>query len=205
MADKYKTILLFGAPGSGKGTQGKVLGSVPGYYHCSCGDVFRNMDVNSELGKVFLQYSTKGLLVPDDFTVKLWQDAINKHAASGKYKPNRDLLILDGIPRTLAQAQIMDDLIDVLVVVHLVCHDQEKMIDRLRRRALKENRKDDADENVIRKRWSVYEAETQPVLGHYPQSLIAEVDAVQTPGQVLRDALNVVLPIHEKAFPPYAG
>ena len=51
MADRqFKTVLLFGAPGSGKGTQGKILGSIPGFYHLSCGDVFRTIDIHSEIG-----------------------------------------------------------------------------------------------------------------------------------------------------------
>ena len=56
MPERYKTILLFGAPGSGKGTQGKVLGTVPGFYHCACGDVFRSIDITTELGKIFYEY-----------------------------------------------------------------------------------------------------------------------------------------------------
>ena len=52
---KLRTILLFGAPGSGKGTQGKILGTIPGYYHCACGDVFRNLNADSRLGHVFLE------------------------------------------------------------------------------------------------------------------------------------------------------
>ena len=58
--DKIKTILLFGAPGSGKGTQGKMLGTLPGFRHLACGDVFRSIDLNSEVGKVFLKHSSQG-------------------------------------------------------------------------------------------------------------------------------------------------
>ena len=54
---RYKTVLLFGAPGSGKGTQGKVLGSLPHFFHCACGDVFRSLDKSSPLGKLFTQFS----------------------------------------------------------------------------------------------------------------------------------------------------
>jgi len=57
-AQRYRTILLFGAPGSGKGTQGKILGHVPGFFHLSCGEVFRGLNPASELGKTFLQYSS---------------------------------------------------------------------------------------------------------------------------------------------------
>ena len=62
MADRYRTVLLFGAPGAGKGTQGKILGAIPGFHHFSTGDMFRNLDPRSELGKTFLGYSTALLL-----------------------------------------------------------------------------------------------------------------------------------------------
>src|SRR4051812_31091596 len=74
---RYKTILLFGAPGSGKGTQGKILGSIPGMFHTACGDVFRQLDLKSDLGKKFWEFSSKGNLVPDDLTVKLWKQFID--------------------------------------------------------------------------------------------------------------------------------
>src|SRR5213592_3638218 len=61
---RYNTFILFGAPGSGKGTQGKTLGTIPRFYHCACGDVFRSIDTRTKVGKAFLEYSSKGQLVP---------------------------------------------------------------------------------------------------------------------------------------------
>ncbi|MGH7972588.1 MAG: nucleoside monophosphate kinase, partial [Limisphaerales bacterium] len=61
----YRTILLFGAPGAGKGTQGKILGMVPHFFHCACGDVFRSLSADSSVGRTFLEYSGRGDLVPD--------------------------------------------------------------------------------------------------------------------------------------------
>src|SRR5271168_78374 len=65
----YKSLLLIGAPGSGKGTQGKILGTIPGFFHIACGDVFRAVDVRSSFGRAFLEYSSKGKLVPDDVSI----------------------------------------------------------------------------------------------------------------------------------------
>lgn len=197
---RYKTVLLIGAPGAGKGTQGKILGTIPGFYHCACGDVFRSIDITSRLGRIFYEHSSRGELVPDDVTVAMWAEAIHAHTVLSQYKPRKDLLILDGIPRTLSQAQIMDKHIDVRKVVHLVCSDEEKMFERLRRRALKENRMDDADEKVIRRRWKVYEQETKPVLSHYAKDLIVEVDSIGSPARVLRDILDTVVPIQDTLF-----
>ena len=200
MASRYRTVLLFGAPGSGKGTQGKILGQVPGFYHLSCGDVFRNVDTGSALGKLFVEYSSRGELVPDEPTVQMWQQHMHARTVLSIYKPNVDLLVLDGIPRNVAQAQILDKFVKVLKIIHLVCPDEDKMIERLKRRAIKENRFDDAREDVIRRRWEVYKNETYPVLAHYDKKLIAEVDAMGSPGRVLADVLHTVVPVQEEHF-----
>jgi adenylate kinase len=193
-------VLLFGAPGSGKGTQGKILGQVPGFYHLSCGEVFRSLDINSELGKKFREFSSRGELVPDEVTVKMWAQNIHAQTILSIYKPHNDLLILDGIPRSLHQARLMDKYINVLEIIHLVCKDKDKMVERLQRRALKENRADDAKKEVIIRRWEVYEAETRPVLSHYPASIVREVDALGSPASVLQHVLEAVVPIQEKHF-----
>jgi len=197
---RYQTILLFGAPGAGKGTQGKILGQVPGFYHLSCGEVFRTLDTTSELGRTFLQYSSKGRLVPDDLTVRMWQQNMHARTVLSDYKPNADLLVLDGIPRNVNQARLLEAHVSVLLVIHLVCPDKEQMIKRLRRRALKENRIDDAKEAVIRRRWSVYEQETYPVLKYYPTAIIREVDATGSPARVLEHILDHVVPVQESHF-----
>jgi adenylate kinase len=200
MPKRYRSILLFGAPGVGKGTQGKVLGQVPGFYHLSCGEVFRNLDISSPLGKIFVEYSSKGLLVPDDATIQMWHENMHARTILGIYKPHVDILVLDGIPRNVHQAKLLEKHLDVLKIIHLVCDNKEKMIERLRRRALKENRIDDAKEEVIRKRWAVYEAETYPVLAYYPKKLIATVNAVGSPGSVLQHLLEEVVPVQESHF-----
>lgn len=200
MSDKYQTILLFGAPGAGKGTQGQILAQIPGFHHISTGDMFRTLDIHSDLGKVFYEYSSKGELVPDEVTIKLWQQYAKAQAILGVFKPHQDLLVLDGVPRTVKQAELLSEHIDVLEIVHLVCHDVDAMVKRLRRRALKQNRADDAREDVIRNRFKVYEDETRPVLGHYDPSLVCEVDAVGSPAAVLQHILEVVVPVQEKHF-----
>jgi len=110
---RYKSILLFGAPGSGKGTQGKILGSIPGIYHSACGDVFRSLDLQSEMGRVFWQFSSRGELVPDEFTVQLWKNYIKGMEMINQFHPETDLLVLDGIPRNVKQAELLEDTLDV--------------------------------------------------------------------------------------------
>jgi adenylate kinase len=187
---KYHTYLLFGAPGSGKGTQGKTLGSIPRFFHCPCGDVFRSIDTRTKVGKAFLEYSSKGELVPDDITVELWKEAIDAAVDVHKFKPDIDILVLDGIPRNVGQAKIMDEQIDVQKVFHLSCPNREMLFDRLKKRALKDNRLDDANEQVIQRRLDTYETESKPVLSYYGQDRITVVDAMQPPVKVLLQILE---------------
>jgi adenylate kinase len=189
---KYQTYLLFGAPGSGKGTQGRTLGSIPRFYHCPCGDVFRSMDTRTRVGQAFLEYSSKGQLVPDDITVQLWKVAIDAAVEAHKFKPDIDALVLDGIPRNVAQAKIMDELIDVKKVFHLSCPDREALFTRLKKRALKDNRLDDANDEVIKRRLALYETESKPVLGYYGSERITCIDASEPPAKVLLHILESV-------------
>src|SRR5437660_5906241 len=189
---KYRTFILFGAPGSGKGTQGKTLGTIPRFFHCPCGDVFRSIDTRSKVGKAFLEYSSKGQLGPDDITVELWKEAINAAEDAHKFKPDIDILVLDGIPRNVGQAKIMEGMIDVEKVFHHSCPNRETLFARLKKRALKDNRLDDANEQVIQRRLETYERESKPVLSHYAKDKICVVDATQPPAKILLDILTSV-------------
>lgn len=188
-------ILLLGAPGTGKGTQGAILGQVPGFVHQSSGDIFRSMDPNSEIGKLFRSFSEKGELVPDDVTIRIWKQDVDRRIAAGTFRPTSDLLVLDGIPRTPSQAKLMNELLKVHSVIHLSCKDEEALVERLRKRAQKQNRPDDAKPDVIRRRLEVYREETRPVLECYDKSIIHKIDPLGTPASVLRDILSVVAPI----------
>ena len=184
---KYRTVLIFGAPGTGKGTQGKILNQIPGFVHVACGEVLRSLDLNSKLGKIFLEYSNKGQLVPDDLAIQLWCDYIDNLVQGEQFKPAADYLLLDGIPRNLPQARAMDDYIEVRQIIYLRCQDMEVLVKRMKGRALRENRADDADEQVIRHRLEDYEHQTAPTLSYYPSNVIQEIDATDTPVGVLSE------------------
>ena len=195
---RYKTILLFGAPGSGKGTQGKILGAIPGFFHTACGDIFRSLDLQSEMGRIAWEYSSRGELVPDEFTVKLWKQYIKGMEMVNQFHPETEILVLDGIPRNVKQAQLLEDTLEVMKVIHLRCTDMNKMVERLRRRALKENRLDDANDKVIQHRLEVYEKETRPVLDFYPPNKIVKVDATMSQIRVLSDIIKILVPLKEE-------
>ncbi|HSH94389.1 MAG TPA: nucleoside monophosphate kinase, partial [Roseimicrobium sp.] len=193
---KYKAILLFGAPGSGKGTQGKILGAVPGFYHSSTGDIFRSLDLQSEMGRIFWEYAGRGQLVPDEFTIKVWKQFIKGMEFVNKFHPESEILVLDGLPRNVNQARLLEDTIEVLKVVHLVA-DNAKMVERLRRRALKENRFDDANDAVVKRRLEVYEKETAPLLAYYPPEKIVRIEAMQSQIRVLSELVKLLVPLKE--------
>ncbi len=192
---KYRTILLFGAPGSGKGTQGKILGTIPSLYHFACGDAFRNLRIEDRMGRLFIEYSSKGQLVPDEPTIELWARNIRASSLDGKFNPTHDVLVLDGIPRNASQAEMLKDTLDVRAVFFLHCADMAKMIERLQRRALRENRLDDANLEVIKKRLETYESETKQVLDFYGPEIVHTIDATQSPLDVLREILNTIAQI----------
>jgi adenylate kinase len=194
---RYKSILLFGAPGSGKGTQGKILGSIPGFFHSATGDIFRSLDLQSELGRVFWEYAGQGKLVPDELTIRLWKQYVMGLEMINQFHPDSEILVLDGIPRNLKQAQLLEETIEVVKVIHLVCQDLNKMVERLRRRALKENRFDDARDDVIRRRLEVYERETRPVLGYYPPERVVKVEATMSQIRVLSKLVEFLVPLKE--------
>lgn len=184
---------MFGAPGSGKGTHGKILGAIPGFFHCACGDVFRNLRPDTELGKVFIQYSSRGELVPDAPTVELWRKTIDASTQTGRFHPAAETLVLDGIPRNLEQAKILKDTLDVVAVFYLSSARKQNLIARLQRRALKDNRLDDANLDIIRQRLKTYEKETRPVLKFYGKKLVHHINTDETPVETFMKILKEVL------------
>jgi adenylate kinase len=200
MSSHYQTILLFGPPGVGKGTQGKILARIPGFFHSSTGDIFRNLDAQSEVGRLFFQYSSRGELVPDDVTLKIWGQNVYAASILGLFKPHADILVLDGLPRSVEQARLLYRTCNVLQVIHLVAKNKQMLFERMKKRAMKENRADDAKDDVIRRRFEVYERETYPVLDFYPTGIVAEVDAMGSPAEVLHNILSVLVPMQNAHF-----
>lgn len=196
---KRPAFLILGAPGSGKGTQGKILGSIPRFFHCACGDVFRSLDTRTPIGQRFVHYSSRGELVPDELTVELWAAQVENWNDSHVYKPDIDFLVLDGIPRNVPQAEMISKFLDVHQVFHLSCPDREELARRMRKRALKENRMDDASDRVIQHRIATYEGATKPILEYYSDALVTDIDATQPPVKVLQDIVSkiVSLPVYE--------
>ncbi len=199
---KYQSVLLVGPPGVGKGTQGELLSGIPGIYHLSSGDMFRQLEPHSDLGKIFHEYATRGDLVPDDITVKIWRHYMQTQISKQEYNPNCNLLILDGIPRNIKQAALIAPYINVLKIIYMICENQQVMFSRIRGRAAKEHRLDDAQESIVRHRWTVYKRETEPLIDYYSQELIRIVDADTIPAEVLLQILSAVIPVQKEHLSP---
>ncbi len=186
---KFDAILLFGPPGSGKGTVGRILSLAGSHYHLSSGDIFRGLSKESPAGRLYESYATKGHLVPDAATLEIVRLFINDLVASKKYHPMGQFLLLDGIPRTRVQAELIDSFINVRRIILLDMPREEGLIARLKRRSTIEGRVDDADAAVLKTRLEVYKKTTAEVLSHYPKSLVSSFNADQPPLLVLRDIL----------------
>jgi adenylate kinase len=190
--EKYKAFIFLGAPGCGKGTQGQILGAIPRFYHFSMGDAFRSMDTRTPIGQEFVAHSRKGELVPDELTIRYFKKQIDARADLHMFKPDIDILILDGIPRSIEQARILEEHIEVLQLFHLSCPDREELITRIRKRALKEGRMDDASDEIIQRRIRAYEESTRDLVDHYADRRAA-INAAQAPVKVTRDILSVIV------------
>jgi adenylate kinase len=185
---KLRTLLIFGPPGAGKGTMGHLLGRFDSVLHLSSGDIFRGLDPDSPGGQLFQKFATKGLLVPDEAVIQIWHYYVSELVEKGEFDPKKQWLLLDGIPRTVAQAKMLEQYIDVEQII-LLESDESELIRRIQRRATIEGRKDDSDIEVLRTRFGVFQKETAPVLGHYPKECVVPINANQSPPEVFRDIL----------------
>jgi adenylate kinase len=190
--EKYKAFIFLGAPGCGKGTQGQILGAIPRFYHFSMGDAFRSMDTRTPIGQEFIAHSRRGELVPDELTIRYFKKQVDARADLHMFKPDIDILILDGIPRSIEQARILEEHIEVLQLFHLSCPNREELITRIRKRALKEGRMDDASDEIIQRRIRAYEESTRELIDHYADRRAA-INAAQAPVKVTRDILSVIV------------
>ncbi len=158
-------LVLFGKPGAGKGTQAEFLKSEYNLKHISTGDVFRcNIENGTELGKLAKSYMDKGDLVPDEVTIKMLEDEVEKNRnASG--------FIFDGFPRTTTQAEALDAFLDSIdmkinATIALEAND-EVLTKRLLERGKISGRPDDQDETKIRNRFEEYNLKTAPLKAYY--------------------------------------
>lgn len=186
-------LVLVGPPGSGKGTQGPVVAAHLGVPYLSTGELLRaQVAAGTELGKRVAVLIDAGELVPDDLMVEVVADALDAEADGG--------YVLDGFPRTLPQAEVIESVGSPLrppdIAVHIEIPDAV-VHERLAGRARAEGRADDADPEVIDRRQQVYAEETEPLLDHYRAlGILVTVDGDQPPEDVTAAILDAV-----SAFP----
>lgn len=189
------TLILFGPPGSGKGTQAVNLVEQYGLLHISTGDLFRYEIKNkTPLGVEAKSYINKGALVPDTVTIGMLKN---------KMDANKDVkgYILDGFPRTTPQAEALDQLLasqgnEVTALVALEV-DDEVLVERLQGRAATSGRADDADVNIIRNRIEVYKEQTSVVAEYYGReektAYVNGVGTIEEIGTRLCEAIDAFL------------
>ena len=158
-------IILFGPPGSGKGTQSERLVEKYGVVHLSTGNLLRaEIAAKTPLGLEAKSFIDKGQLVPDEVVIGMVDSCFDQHKEARGF-------LFDGFPRTVAQAKALDKLLELrktgIASVLALEVNEEELIKRLLNRGKTSGRSDDTDENVIRQRFSVYNNETSPVAEHY--------------------------------------
>ena len=171
-----RRLLLLGAPGAGKGTQAERLVEKLGIPQISTGDMLRDaVSAGTEIGLKARDTMDRGELVPDELVIGVAEERLGRADA-------REGFILDGFPRTVAQARALDGMLERMGTrlercVALVI-DEEAVIERLRKRAAIEGRSDD-NEETIRNRMSVYRAQTETLVAYYRErGVLAEVDGM---------------------------
>jgi adenylate kinase len=158
---------------------------MPGFYHVSTGDMFRSLNVESKLGQRVSAVIRRGELVPDEIVFDMWQEHMKTATRAGKFRAPKDVLVLDGFPRTPRQAEMLGRVARVRLILRLDCADHEVLIARLHRRAVLEGRADDANEEVIRRRFEIYLRQIQQTLVYYPPELMANVEVSAPPVRIL--------------------
>jgi len=161
-------LILFGPPGSGKGTQSERLIDKYGVVHLSTGNLLRaEIAGKTPLGLEAKSFIDKGQLVPDEVVIGMVDSYFDQHKESNGF-------LFDGFPRTVAQAKALDKLLKLkktnITSVLALDVNEEELVKRLLNRGKTSGRSDDTDESVIRKRFSVYMNETAPVAEHYKKA-----------------------------------
>jgi adenylate kinase len=191
-----RAILLFGYPGSGKGTQGKILSALPGFHHVAMGDILRGLNAANPLFEAVQGHLRLGNLVPDELAMDLFA----RHVAGLKLSPD-EFVIVDGVPRNRRQVELLNKFVEVIKIFKLSIYDEVIVIERLRRRARAENRSDDASDAVIQHRLKVYRSETEACVTAYPGTILTRIQANQPIFDVHLDIIGALGKMRQIHFP----
>lgn len=184
-------LILFGPPGSGKGTQSEKLVEKYGFIHLSTGNLLRQeISDKTPLGQEAKKFMDKGQLVPDEVVIGMIDSALEKDAGSAGF-------LFDGFPRTVAQAEALDKLLAYRkTAIHKVVAlnvNEEELVSRLLKRGQTSARPDDSDEGVIRRRFEVYRQETEPVAAYYQeQEKLEAIEGVGTVEEIFEKITAVI-------------
>ena len=186
----YDAIVLFGPPGSGKGTQGKLLHTLDTFYHVSTGQLLRDLDDRTEIGERIKEKTDKGELAPIGDVFDLLELTLEEHIIREQYKPEQQYLVLDGVPRNVDQVALVDRFADVRRNLYFSTDNEQVLFDRLAERAKAEGRVDDQDPEVHKRRFEVYKTTTSLVLKRYDSSLIRKIDRLQSIDKIHQEVLK---------------
>jgi adenylate kinase len=191
-----RAILLFGYPGSGKGTQGKILSALPGFHHVAMGDILRGLTPAHPLYEAVRRHLSQGNLVPDELAMDLFARQVETLALA-----ENEFVIVDGLPRNRRQVELLNRIVEVIKIFKLSIYDEAIVIDRLRRRARAQSRADDASDEVIQHRLTVYRSETESSIASYPGTILTRIQANQPIFDVHLDIIGALGKMRHIHFP----
>lgn len=184
-------IVLFGKPGAGKGTQAEFLKGKYNLTHLSTGDIFRyNIKNETALGQLAKKYMDKGDLVPDEVTIKMLEDTVNRNLHTAGF-------LFDGFPRTIAQAIQLDTFLatkDWKIIATIALEaDDEILINRVLERGKTSGRSDDQDQEKIKRRYQEYNEKTAPLMDYYKtQNKFYPVNGIGTIAEITERLSDVI-------------
>jgi adenylate kinase len=190
-----RAILLFGYPGSGKGTQGRILAALPGFHHVAMGDILRALTPANPLYENVQSFLRKGNLVPDELAL----DLLRRYVEELKPDPE-DYLIIDGVPRNAKQVDLLNKVVRVIRIFKLSVYDENLVVERMRKRARAQGRSDDLSDEIIAHRLAVYRQETESCIRSYPGTILTRIHANQPIFDVHFDIIHALQKMRDIHF-----
>jgi adenylate kinase family enzyme len=193
-------LLLIGPPGSGKGTIGKALAMLPGFTHCSSGDIIRTATRRDGVDSRRSQLVANGGLISDEDLWELFDLYLDQYTNANDLGDRGQFLLIDGIPRCQSQVDELAQRVAICGVFCLDCGNPDILVRRLQQRFTLDARSDDANQRVIQQRLRLFHKQTQPLIDAYPKEIVFHIDASQRPESVLCAVLKSLSQIRNRGI-----
>ncbi len=183
----YNSILLFGCPGSGKGTQGKLIARNNMFFFFSLGELFRKFKITDSLGKIYQEFASSGKSLPDEYAINICKKALCCNVFLRNFNPIEQILVLDGFPRSYKQYKEMDNFINIKVAIYLLCDNDIALKRILHRKKNKSNRIEDQKKQIILNRINEYRNTIEPLIELIPKEKVVKLNSERSRKEIFKD------------------